>query len=89
MNPDNKVYECARCAGELRDSRNAAVELWNETGKQLQKADDVLRSLSSYLGQGGMWDTENLDYDEVEARIREGIETVINIERQRAKTKGR
>ena len=57
--------------------RDAAVTMWNSTGEQLQKADDTLRSLSSYVGQGFCADTENLDYDEMEARIKEGIDGLL------------
>lgn len=65
------------------DARDAVVVLWNGTGEQLQKADDALRSLSSYVGQGGCWDAENLDYDEMEKRIKEGFDTIIKVESER------
>ena len=67
------------------DAKNAALKLWNQTGEQLQKADDTLRAISSRLGQGGMWDTENLDYDEVLARITEGIDTIVRVESGRVR----
>ncbi|MFZ3286589.1 MAG: hypothetical protein WA191_07035 [Telluria sp.] len=68
-------------AGDVKD---AAIALWNETGDRLQKADDTLRNLSSYVGQGGCWDTENLDYDEMASRIKEGIDAITNVEKERA-----
>lgn len=67
-------------ASSSDEVRNAALALWNSTGEQLQKADDTLRSLSAYVGQGGCWDTENLDYAEMEARIKEGIDTFVKVE---------
>lgn len=71
---NSDIYQIASMTVErLERAKESAVSLWNDCGEQLQKADDVLRNISSYLGQGGMHDTENLDYEEVEARIREGI----------------
>jgi hypothetical protein len=67
-----------------KDAKEAAIRMWNQCGEQLLEADNVLRSISSYLGQGGMWDTENLDYDEVEKRIKEGIDAIVEVERKRA-----
>jgi hypothetical protein len=67
-----------------KDAKEAAIRMWNQCGEQILQADNVLRSISSYLGQGGMWDTENLDYDEVEKRIKEGIDVIVEVERKRA-----
>lgn len=64
----------------MTEGKNAAIGLWNSTGEQLQKADDCLRGLSSYLGQGFMADTENLDYDECFNRIKEGIDSHITVQ---------
>lgn len=75
---------CQREADEAAQAaRTAAIELWNGTGAQLQKADDTLRSLSSYVGQGFCADTENLDYDEMEARIKAGIDAICKVEAAR------
>lgn len=71
-------------AGNEREAKEAAIALWNGSGEDLQKADDVLRSLSSYLGMGGCWDTENLNYDEMGKRIREGIDMFVRVESRRA-----
>ena len=67
-----------------QEAKQAAVDLWSNTGETLQKADDTLRKISSVIGQGGMWDTENLDYYEVYARISDGINAHLNIQRERA-----
>ena len=74
---DNEAF------GRMEAGKDAAIRLWNNCGEQLQKADDVLRSLSSYVGQGLMADTECLDYDECEARIRQGIDSILAVEIKR------
>lgn len=67
-----------------QEARQTAVDLWSNTGETQQKADDTLRKISSVIGQGGMWDTENLDYDEVYTRIADGINAHLNIQSERA-----
>ena len=64
-----------------------SVENWRDNCTywecRSKAADDVLRSLSSWLGQGLMAGTELLDYTEAEARIREGVDTIIKVEASR------
>ncbi len=63
-----------------REAKNAAITLWNSAGDQLKQADDVLRGLSLWLGQGGCWDTEVLNYPEMDARIRQGFDVIQTVE---------
>jgi hypothetical protein len=61
----------------------AAIKQWNIAGEQLFLADETLRSISSYVGQGRMDGVENLDYDDVEKRIKEGIAHICQVEESR------
>lgn len=74
------VLEHNKALDDLTQAKDAVIKLWNGTGESLKEADDVLRSISSYLGQGGMWDTENLDYKDVEQRIKAGIDEHIRVQ---------
>ncbi|WP_297501888.1 hypothetical protein [Ferrovum sp.] len=60
------------------------VDKHNETVTALKAARDeaieVLQDISSWLGQGGMWDTKNINLKEMEDRIREGIDSHIKVQ---------
>lgn len=55
---------------------------------ELDAAHDVLRSLASFVGNGG-YNAPTVDAAIFEAKIRDGIETVIRVEKQRARTEPR
>jgi hypothetical protein len=62
----------------------AIVDKHNETVAALKakrdEAIEVLQDISSWLGQGGMWDTKNINLKEMEDRIREGIDLHIKVQ---------
>lgn len=73
-------YPCSKCGVVF----HARVALRDHDCKlpavDSSMADDTLRAISSYLGMGGCWDTEPLDYDEMQKRIVEGIDSIIRIQ---------
>lgn len=67
----------------LKSERDAALAQVGELGARLEEAEDVLRAMASYVGNGG-YNADTVDPKVFEAKIREGIDFIIRVEVNRA-----